>query len=130
MKKQTTVLLADDEPLIIDLLSFELGQAGFRVLQAKNGKDALDLCIRDDIDLLISDINMPDTGGFKLVKKLRASDKGQIPILFITGFAAHELIEISDLGAVEVLSKPFEPATLINKIKQILKNQRENPDDY
>ncbi len=125
MKKKSTILLADDEPIFLDFIAYELDAAGFRVLRAESTSEALQLCAKESVDLIICDIRLPGTNGFNLVKKIREMLKAKIPVLFMTAFAAHQEAEMSDLGAVGVLSKPFEAYVLIESVRRILINIEE-----
>ena len=129
MKKQVTLLLAEDEDELRDILSAELTQAGFIVVQADNGKLALDVCMHKPIDIIVSDISMPGFSGFTLLKKLRIIGKDHIPVIFMTAYASHVFDEFAELDSVDVLSKPFEPSALLDKIKSSLEEIQEHEDE-
>lgn len=125
MKKRYTVILADDEENIRTYLESELSYAGFKVLTAENGAQAFQLCLEEDADLLISDISMPDIGGFALMKKLRLVGKAKFPIIFMTAYESHIFDEFTDFVRVEVLSKPFHPEHLVERIHILLSEEKD-----
>lgn len=125
MKKRVNLLLAEDEESLRNYLGGELEHAGFKVFQAENGQLALDLCAKRKIDIIVSDISMPGFSGFTLLKKLRMIGKEHVPVLFMTALASHAFDEFTELDNVDVLSKPFEPGVLIQKIQEILEEVTE-----
>lgn len=124
-KKRHIVVLADDEESFRDYLESELEFSGFKIIAAKNGEEAFNICLQQDIDVLVSDISMPDLGGFALLKKLRIIGKSDLPVIFMTAQSSHIYDEFTDLVHVEVLSKPFEVEHLVDKIKMVLEGQEE-----
>lgn len=125
MKKKVTLLLAEDEAEFRDVLSTSLTEAGYKVIQADNGKLAFDACLHKEVDLIVSDISMPGFSGFTLLKKLRIIGKDHIPVIFMTAYASHVFDEFSELDSVDVLSKPFEAHALLDKIKSSLEELEE-----
>ena len=86
-----TVLLADDEPLMVEILGRFLQQAGFNVIRAYDGRTAVELAQERDPDLLILDLKLPQLSGFDVVEQLRANPKTQpLPIIVHTGMALSE----------------------------------------
>jgi PAS domain S-box-containing protein len=86
-----TVLLVDDEPLMVEILGRFLQQAGFKVLRAFDGRSAIELAQENDPDLLILDLKLPQLSGFEVVEQLRANPKTQpLPIIVHTGMALTE----------------------------------------
>jgi CheY-like chemotaxis protein len=86
-----TVLLADDEPLMVEILGRFLQQAGFNVIRAYDGRRAVELAQETDPDLLILDLKLPQLSGFDVVEQLRANPKTQpLPIIVHTGMALTE----------------------------------------
>jgi two-component system, cell cycle sensor histidine kinase and response regulator CckA len=117
-----TVLVAEDEPAIRNLISHVLQDQGYQVLQAANGIAALLEATRrtqESIDLLITDMVMPQMGGIELAKQLRAMWP-DIRILFISGYT--NLLDARDLMALggEFLQKPLLPSTLAVKVRELL----------
>jgi CheY-like chemotaxis protein len=86
-----TVLLADDEPLMVEILGRFLQQAGFNVIRAYDGRSAVQLAQESDPDLMILDLKLPQLSGFDVVEQLRANPKTQpLPIIVHTGMALTE----------------------------------------
>lgn len=110
MNSKLTVLLVDDEEGILDYLQFELEDAGYRVLTAANGLEALAVLANEPVDTvaaIISDIRMPKMDGVTFLKRLR--DTRPLPLfVFMTGFADFDKQVLIDLGAAAVLEKPID----------------------
>lgn len=120
VKTKPTLLLVEDEDQLRYVLESELKQAGFKVIQVESGEKAFDICLHEKVDCVVSDIHMPETSGFTLLKKLRLAGKTKIPVIFMTGYAAHDISELEGMGDIKVLSKPFEVRYLIVKIRESL----------
>lgn len=81
-----TILIVDDEKMIRDLLVAMLLESGqYRMLEAENGRDALQICQSEDVDLIFTDLKMPVMGGMELLAEMRRL-KPEIPIVILTGF--------------------------------------------
>jgi CheY-like chemotaxis protein len=116
------ILIVDDDRDIRLLLNFILSKAGYSVLQAVNGAEALKITNGNKLDLIISDVKMPVMDGYELVKKLREiSETSNIPILLLTG---SELIRVSpedlEYPPDDYLSKPFNAVDLMPKVERLL----------
>lgn len=117
-----TVLIVDDEPMVRDIAARILKEHGFRVLEAKNGADAL--LVQNEwsrgIDLLLTDAMMPLMGGKELADRLKKL-RPEIRVLFMSGYTADVIQEESILdSSVPLLSKPFSAADLIGRVNQAL----------
>jgi DNA-binding response OmpR family regulator len=121
------VLLADDEDRMRKLLSDFLKREGYSILEAANGREALDLFQKDeDISLLILDVMMPEMDGWAVCREVRKSSR--IPIIMLTA-RDQEVDELMgfDLGADEYISKPFSPPILIARVNALLRRtERKN----
>ena len=115
------ILIADDEPRIIRLVSDFLKREGYSVIEAKDGKEALE-CFFDDpkINLIILDVMMPHYDGWSVCREIRKTSK--IPIIMLTARdeESDELFGFN-LGADEYISKPFSPNILVARVKSLLK---------
>jgi two-component system alkaline phosphatase synthesis response regulator PhoP len=116
------VLVADDEAHILYVLSMKLSNAGYEVVTALDGEEALELCQAERPDLVIADYQMPYLTGLELCKKLRESDKTRdVPVLMLTarGFdiEPHEMVAA---GIAGVMSKPFSPREVLARVDQLL----------
>ncbi len=119
-----TLLIVDDSSLIRKSVIKALQPAGIfkRILQAKNGLDGLEVLLKEEIDLLISDINMPKMDGFKLLVTLRNLEKYKdLPVILLSSHneADHKIKGLQS-GANDYVTKPFEPGELIARIKNLL----------
>jgi two-component system, chemotaxis family, chemotaxis protein CheY len=115
------ILCVDDSPTIQDMLAATLTRAGWDILQAANGKAALELLQSESVDVIISDVNMTVMGGFEFVTKVRQDPVHQfIPILFLTTEDTEEFKEVGrEVGATGWICKPFDAAELIGVIRRI-----------
>src|SRR5699024_1178162 len=113
------ILVVDDDSKILELLSIQLTKAGYRVMKASNGFEALDRLKKSIPDLAIIDVMMPKMNGYKLTKKIKK--KLDIPILLLTAKGELEDKEKGFLaGTDDYLVKPFEPKELLFRINAIL----------
>src|SRR5512133_1498243 len=96
-----TVLIVDDSESIREVVSFTLENEGYKVLIGIDGKDALKFLDGQDIDLIITDLHMPEMDGISLIKEVRKMDKySRIPILFLTTESQQsKKMEAKDAGA-------------------------------
>lgn len=103
-----TILIADDEPEIRDLLKLYLEKDGYRVLEAGDGREAFSVFKNNDIDLAVIDIMMPQMDGFALIKELRNISNIPIIILSSKSSDADKILGL-ELGADDYIAKPFNP---------------------
>ena len=109
MKK--VILIADDSPTIRKFVSFSLKAHGFEVLAACDGMEAVELLPNQVIDLIITDLNMPNMDGFELIKAIRENENNKnIPIIILSSLSGNEEIERGlNVGANSYIVKPFDP---------------------
>ena len=124
MKPETKVLLVDDEPAITENLAPFLERAGFDVLTASNGEQALELVATQEPDVMVLDVLMPKIGGREVLRQLR-QDGNWIPILLLTqvGEAVERAMALEE-GADDYLNKPFDPHELVARIRAVLRRAR------
>lgn len=117
---QPTVLVADDDPHIRQLLAFALTKAGYAVAEAADGEEALDRVAREKPALVVLDINMPRMDGIEVCRRLRA--EGGLPILFLSS-RDDEIDRILgiELGADDYVTKPFSPREVVARVGAILR---------
>jgi CheY-like chemotaxis protein len=117
-----TILVADDEPHIVQVVALKLRNAGYEVLTAGDGEEALELAHRHRVDLVVTDQMMPYLTGTELARKLHESARTRgIPVLLLTarGYAiAPEDRSTANLRGV--LAKPFSPRVLLSEIEREL----------
>jgi two-component system alkaline phosphatase synthesis response regulator PhoP len=114
------IVVADDESHILHVVSMKLSNAGYEVLTAVDGEEALELCRSEKPDMVITDFQMPVMTGLELCKTLR-QEGFMAPVLMLTarGFD----IGASDMASAriaDVLSKPFSPREVLGKVQQLL----------
>ncbi len=122
MKYTNTILIADDSEMIVKVLSFMIKKEGYNVISASDGKTALELFDGRNIDLVLTDLNMPNMDGLELIKSLRASEHYRyIPILLFVPDnekGREEVIETS--GATILFDKANIKEKMLPAIKKIL----------
>ena len=121
-----TILIADDEPNQLELLSYNLAQAGFSVLQAGDGQAALQQIEDHHPDLVILDWKMPHMSGIELCRTLRSrADTKLLPVIILSarGEEGDRTLGL-DTGADDYMSKPFSPRELVSRVKALLRRSR------
>ena len=114
------ILVVDDDPNILELVNIQLTQAGYTVLKASDGFEALKVLEEELPDLAVVDVMMPGMDGYTLTKKLRA--EADIPVLLLTAKGELEDKEKGFLaGSDDYVVKPFEPRELLFRINAILR---------
>lgn len=116
------VLLAEDEPHIIELLSFLLSREGYVVETEMTGSGALARVLEAPPDLLILDVMLPEMNGFELMRRLRADPRGErVPVLMLTAKGQREDREAAARLAVDVfITKPFSNAELVDTVTRLV----------
>lgn len=115
------ILIVDDEKDIRKLVGIYLKRQGYQILEAENGKQAIDLVRENsDIDLIIMDIMMPEMSGTESCAVIR--EFSSVPVLFLTAKTQEpDKNEAYDIGGDDFLSKPFEQGELIRKVKALIR---------
>ncbi|SRR5579884_4190265 len=118
-----TILIADDEQDIRDLLAYNLSREGFAIETATNGKEALQKLEQTPAALVLLDIMMPEMDGFETCRAIRSNPKtANIPVLFLTARAAEvDQIVSLELGADDYVQKPVSPRVLVARVKSLLR---------
>jgi DNA-binding response OmpR family regulator len=117
-----TVLVVEDDPVILRLLEVNFELEGFTVLLAHDGAEGIETARDQKPDLIISDIMMPKTSGLELVETLKGdpATKG-IPIILLSAKAqTSDLKTGMDAGADDYVTKPFEPLDLVDRVNALL----------
>src|SRR5438128_538030 len=121
---EVRLLVVDDEPDIVELLSASLRYAGFDVSTATSGRQALTEARRFRPDLVLLDVMMPDLDGFEVVRRLRG-EGARVPVLFLTARdATEDKIKGLTLGGDDYVTKPFSLAEVIARIQAVLRRTR------
>jgi DNA-binding response OmpR family regulator len=121
MTVKIEILLAEDEEHIAKLVEFKLTREGYSVFVAKNGQEAIDQFAARPWSLLILDVMMPIRNGWEVLQSLRASPWLSIPVLMLTAKGNQKDVAFAaELGATQLLRKPFDPDELAAVVKKIL----------
>lgn len=109
------ILVVDDEPILVRLLTRMLTNAGYRVTSAQNGVEALERVSCAQFDLVLCDVRMPVMDGPSFLASLRAQDT-TTPLVFLTGYGDYTYAELRVLGATAVYTKPIAPHDLLDAV--------------
>ncbi|MDX6633441.1 MAG: two-component system, OmpR family, alkaline phosphatase synthesis response regulator PhoP [Solirubrobacterales bacterium] len=117
-----TILIAEDEPDIRDLVSFRLERAGYDVILAEDGQEALEMAIEHRPDLAILDVMMPRMDGLELTRRIRAEQTiAGMPIILLTASVQDQAVtEGFRAGADDYMRKPFSPQELLSRVEAVL----------
>jgi DNA-binding response OmpR family regulator len=118
---QKRVLLAEDEPNIVESLTFLLERAGFDVTAEMNGQSALGAALSDPPDVMILDVMLPGLDGFEILRRLRADARAQaLPVLMLTAKGQREDRETAlESGANLFITKPFSNSEVIAAVTRL-----------
>lgn len=121
--KARKVLIADDEPDILEILKYNLEKAGYEVATAKDGDDALDAARRFSPDLVVLDIMMPRKNGVEVCEILRAQPQFKNTLILFLTALSDEATQIKGLttGADDYVSKPISPQVFLSKVAALLR---------
>jgi len=119
------ILIVDDEEDIRKLISLNLLKNNYNVLEAENGVEALKIVAKNDIDMLLLDVMMPEKDGYDVCKELR-KDNNNVPIIFLTAMDSEfdEVLGL-ELGADDYMKKPFSVKSLQSRMKTIFRRIEE-----
>ncbi len=118
----TVVLVVDDDPVILKLLTVNFELEGYDVCTARTGSEALEVARERRPDVVVSDIMMPVMNGIELVATMKADpDLSGIPVLLLSAKAQAADIRVGlEAGAVDYVTKPFEPLDLISRVEEAI----------
>ena len=116
-----TILVIDDDPLILEMLTELLAADGHRVLSASGGENGLTLARADHPDLILLDYHMPGMNGLAVILRLKAeaATKG-IPVVALTSGTSQDANALSRAGCIGFIPKPFEPAGFLRVVAEFL----------
>ena len=119
-----SILIADDDPDILLLLSVYFERAGYDVAQARNGSEALQLATEQLPSIAMLDVTMPGLDGFEVTRALRENAATRtMPVILLTARAqATDVAQGMAAGADEYVKKPFEAADLIERVERLLRD--------
>jgi two-component system OmpR family response regulator len=129
--REARLLVVDDEPTILELLSGSLRFAGFDVVTAASGAEALRAAAASRPDLILLDVMIPDGNGFEVVATIRSSGP-RVPVIFLTARGAvHERVAGLTLGGDDYIAKPFSLDEVLARIRAVLRRTgKEAPDGF
>lgn len=120
MSTDSTILVVDDEPHIVELVRLYLGNDGFRVLVARDGEEALERFNSQKPSLVILDLMLPRVDGWEVCRRIRRAS--EVPIIMLTARTDDvDKIVGLELGADDYLAKPFNPRELVARVKAVLR---------
>ena len=122
-RERKRVLITDDEPITRMLVKLLLEREHFEVLEATNGRDAVEIATRERPDLLLIDLNMPEMDGYEAIGNLR-KDLGMatLPIIVLTSEDGPGVEQrVLELGADDYIVKPFDPSILLSRVNAVFR---------
>jgi CheY-like chemotaxis protein len=122
MAVEKTILVADDETHILHVVSLKLRNAGFIVITARDGQEALEMAQQEKPDLIITDYHMPQLSGLELCQRLKQDPATSgIPAIMLTA-RGYQLdpADTEQSGILRMLSKPFSPRQLLTTVNEVL----------
>lgn len=116
------ILIADDEPHIIELIRLTLGEDEYEYIEAENGKQVLELAEKRNPDLILLDIMMPVVDGYEVARKLKSNEKTKNIVIAMVSAKKEDqdVLKGIDKGALAYITKPFNPMELEEKVKELL----------
>lgn len=128
MDRKTTILAVDNDDSVLDLYQHHAKDQGYQTVLAHNAESALTILQQVTVDLIISDVQLPDVDGHEFCRQVKADDKTRnIPFIFVsTATELDELVEGYSLGAVDYIHKPIVYDELILKVKALIESYQHN----
>ena len=132
MSNEIKILIADDEPDILEFVKYNLDKEGYRVFIAENGNEALQIAQQELPHLIILDIMMPELDGMQTCKVLRNDPKFSDTLIIFLTARNEEFTQVValDLGADDYIAKPIRPRLLVSKVKSLLRRYNTDEAEY
>jgi two-component system, OmpR family, alkaline phosphatase synthesis response regulator PhoP len=126
-KKEIKILLVDDEPDILEIVGYNLQQEGFQIFTASNGREAISVAKKENPQLIIMDVMMPEMDGMEACEAIRKiPELNNVIITFLTARNEdYSQVAGFDAGADDYISKPIKPKLLVSKVKALLRRLKE-----
>lgn len=130
-KRETKILLVDDEPDIIEIVGYNLSNEGYQVITAENGIEAIQQAKKHKPHLIILDVMMPEMDGIEACEKIRAiPELSETLITFLTARGEdYSQMAGFDAGADDYITKPIKPKVLMSKVKALLRRFKETEEE-
>lgn len=125
------ILVVDDEPSVVQIVTYALGRKGYQVMQAFDGQQALDAVATDPPDLVVLDLMMPNVDGWKVYETLKTEDRYRdIKVVVLTGVGEFEnQLKTLEFGVDEYITKPFKAAEVADAVAATLSTDSEQRRD-
>ena len=119
------ILLVDDESDILEFVSYNLSKEGFQVITCNNGKEAIQIAQKENPDLIILDVMMPEMDGIETCHELRSIDKLKDTLIIFLSARGEDYSQVAgfDAGADDYVSKPIKPRLLVSRVKAVLRRK-------
>lgn len=126
-KNEIKILLVDDEPDILEIVGYNLEQAGYQVTKAENGKEAVKLAIKVKPHLIIMDVMMPEMDGMEACEKIREIPELKDTIITFLTARSEDYSQVAgfEVGADDYIAKPIKPKLLVSKVKGLLRRLKD-----
>ena len=120
---ERTILIVDDEPVMLEVLRDDLEAEGFHVLTAESGRSALEVYNQNanSIELILSDVRMTDGDGFYLAKELKSRFSNTPQVVLISGFSDVPTESLNSLGVADLIPKPYNIEQLLSAVHRFAK---------
>jgi len=127
VKKDIKILLVDDEPDILEIVSYNLEAEGYKVYTAKNGKEGVEKAKKKTPHLIILDVMMPEMDGIEACEKMRSTPSLENTIITFLTARGEDYSQVAgfDAGADDYITKPIKPKVLVSKVKALLRRIKE-----
>jgi two-component system alkaline phosphatase synthesis response regulator PhoP len=131
-KKDITILLVDDEPDILEILTYNLEQEGYKIITASNGKEAILKAKKALPHLIILDVMMPEMDGIEACEHIRNLPELQHTIITFLTARSEDYSQVAgfEVGADDYISKPIKPKLLVSKIKALLRRLKSEENSH
>ncbi|HLV42423.1 MAG TPA: response regulator, partial [Brumimicrobium sp.] len=131
MNKKATILFADDDPDILEMISYNLEKEGYNVVTAVNGEEAVELCEKVLPDLILLDVMMPKMDGVEVCETIRKMDLPSQPLIAFLTSRAEDYSQIAGFsaGGDDYINKPIRPKVLLSRIEALLRRAPITIDD-
>jgi two-component system chemotaxis response regulator CheY len=117
-----TILVAEDSLMLRKVACFPLEKAGYKILEANNGIEAIEAMSKNEVDMIVTDLNMPGMDGFELIAQVKANENFKhIPIIILSTEGKKEMVMKGlTLGANSFLQKPIKPDLMLQEVHRLL----------